>query len=496
MTTPDTISDNARRIANVLKVRTTRQRLPGRIKEWFHHTLAGAADDKAKNLYSKLLQISQHILPFYKRHFLTCLILLDRLWLVVPGTTCEKDVVRLIKESYHLCDSPGFKAILRDELLDKQWSSFPIVRRIAAEIREIEPVDVAEVNHLADERTFPDIRTAIAKRILLHQQKEHLERLIDYLIWVVQIGGEGDMEERSHAERMFLQLNGFGLPVIVTPIYKVYVQYFEVPEIRGFLMRTLSSLGNGLVPQLEEIYRSGARRQEHRPIIRLLRQMIAFGYPDAARALSNIVITAEGGDLPYAAEQLLAGIKEQAVRGMESVRTEMIRDYSDELVRQLASSDQPSHQRLREQLDNLSWDLAVTPNLVERVVAGTATVEELQRLRLGGRRAVELLSDIIQDECRSARERVAAMKYLSRMYGRRRRGGPETMLWRIYLHAPEDAIRLAALDCLAQLELPPPDPDARQTLFEDYQRGNRESRRIIEQCWNRLFPDVPPPSNT
>src|SRR5262245_39369777 len=111
---PERISDSARRIAHALGLRSTRQQLPGRIVSRIHRLLVTSQGGGV--VYPRLASICQQIYPIHKRHFFTCLVLLDRLWLVPPSTQAAQDVVRLVRESYHACDRASFKAILRDEI--------------------------------------------------------------------------------------------------------------------------------------------------------------------------------------------------------------------------------------------------------------------------------------------------------------------------------------------------------------------------------------------
>jgi hypothetical protein len=501
------VTRNADRIARELGLRGSRQQLPGRVVEGCHRILAQSRDNPDESIYGRLVRTCQGIRPPHKRHFLTCLILLDRLWLVRSGSKAAADVVRLIRESYQLCEQPTFKAILQGEFLEKQWSSFPLVRQTASQIVEIQKVSEAEVRSLHDEHAFPDIRTAIARRILLHQQKEFLPELLAYLIEASEHGQ--DAEEKLQAEGMIAKLRDFGMSVVLVPLFQAYVAHFANQTVRGYLMRALSSFGEPLVPQLENLYRNRRDTPEadgwRLPIIRLLRQMISRGHPAAARALGEIVFEAKGGGLDEAGEHLLKGARERAARGVDSERTLQISEYLKDLghrLSQRAREEQPEQgpgegpestlARLGRELIALSWDAGVTQELVERVVAGLARLEEKQQLRWGGVKAAEKLAEIIQDEHRAERQRLSAMEVLPTLFGNQGRAGPEEMLWRIYRRASSEELRLGALGCLARLELPPPNPDeARRTLYEDFHRGTPAARQAIVAAWPALFPDAP-----
>jgi hypothetical protein len=580
------VSQNAERIARELGLRGAAGNiLPGKIVQSCHRILAHSRDHPEESVYGPLTRACQGIRPPHKRQFLTCLILLDRLWLVRAGSTAARDVVRLIRESFHLCDQPSFKAILHDELLEKQWSSFPLVRQTAAQIIEIQKVTEAEIHFLRDPRAFPDIRTSIARRVLLHRQQDRLPQLLEYLIEASE-NGEG-AEEQLQAEQMIAQLREFGMSVVLAPLFQAYVNHFSNQTVRGYLMRALSSFGESLVPQLESLYRADPDRSRRLPIVRLLRQMISRGHPVAARALGAIILQlcapsrsdsnaealhppgtracpdhqeivggsqergssrengtgaegraghevveahgvnggkpscpavhagdaeevtgtaipdlhpsvngcAAGVDLDEAAEHLLKGARERAARGVDSERTLLISEYLRDLSKKLACVPQATVQQLSRDLASISWDSAVTQELVERVVSGVSTLEERQQLRWGGSKAVALLTDIIQDEHRSDRQRLMALNVLPTLFGNQGRSGPEELLWRIYRHSPNEEMRLGALECLASLELQPPRPEeARPILYEDFHNGNPQTRKVIIVCWPTLFPHAPPPA--
>ena len=487
------MNDNARRIANVLGLRSTRQqKIPGQIVNRIHRLLVAA---KGTGVYSRLVAICEQIQPIYKRPFITCLVLLDRIWLVPPGTQMATDVVRLTRESFISCDRATFKTILRDELMEKQWSSFPLVRRVASQIREIELVEFSEVNMLLDNRAFPEIRIAIARRILLHRQKEHVNALLDYLIKTVRFDNDGG-DERQQALDLLRKMSDFGMSEVLVPLFKAYVEHFAEDTPRGYLMAALSRFEEPLVPQLEELYKRDSIGERRQPITRLLRQMIARGSHGATRALADIVTHAHHSEFDDAARNLLTGAREQAAAGRQSENAWQIRNELETLARKLNDSVVQTHRGLGQDLTAIGWDGAITEDLIERVVAQTATREEYFLLRHGGRRALDLLLTIIECETRTTGQRTAALKSLPKIFGVPGRSGPEGLLWRLYKTGPKEEVRLAALRCLADLQLDPPDVNARELLFQDYQGGTPSAQQVISECWMRLFPQALPPGRS
>jgi hypothetical protein len=313
-----------------------------------------------------------------------------------------------------------------------------------------------------------------------------------YLVATVRSGGENG-EEREQAVQLLRRLSDFGMSAVLVPLCRAYVEHFADESVRGYLMVALAGFGEPLVPQLEELYRGDAGGAWRQPIMRMLHQMIARGSPGATRALAEIVVHARGSDLDEGAWHLLAGARERASRGKQNERTVLIREELDALVRRLEGSAEPTHRRLGRDLTDLGWDGAVTAELIERVAAQVATQEERQQLRHGGMRASERLLTIIESEARTTRQRIAALEALPTIFGAPRRPGPEALLWRLCRQAADEELRLAALRCLANLKLAPPDPDARQILYEESREGTPAAQQFIKEFWSQLFPEAPAP---
>ena len=86
------ISENALYISNILKIRISQQRLPNKIVKQVHRILMAESSQNKVDLYSRLSKVLQKIEPYYERSYKACLILIDRLWLVVPGSKAEEDI--------------------------------------------------------------------------------------------------------------------------------------------------------------------------------------------------------------------------------------------------------------------------------------------------------------------------------------------------------------------------------------------------------------------
>jgi hypothetical protein len=483
------ISENARRIGRVLGLRPPEDRLPGVPGRRMREAILAATHGRERDLYARLDRIRGDIRETHKLEYFTCLILLKNLCFLDPDTPAEQDVKRMLHESYHHCDRPSFKEELRDELLSRQRSSIPIVRRIASQIRNQEAVTEEEVQMLRDSRAFPDVRLSIARRLFNQRRVEHLPALIEYLIRAYRSGE--DRDEQRESEELFRRLSEFGLKDAGVPLLRSYFQHFEDIEARGQLMRALSSFGEPLVPQLLELYRSG---QHRRPLARILRQMISFGTVAAARGLCTIVVEMGGAELDYAAEQLHLAVRDLVDHGMEFGHTVTMRDYFEEAVQQLETRPDLTCQRLAQQIrELLVRETGLTADLVERCIGGSAPPADQERLRRGSKSAFELLTLVIQDSTRSLEQRCRAIGLLSQLQGQKKKQYTRDLLWRIFREAPEQEMRLNALRSFAQTA-PNLPQEARDQLYQDYLNGSPALKEVIKRYWDRLFPGAPLPT--
>src|SRR4051794_15183712 len=95
-----TIENNALQIARILHLRGSMARLPGKAAAAVHRVLAGIAARPHARCYDQLTRIRDYnIEPRHQRHYLICLILLDKLWLIRPGSLAEQDVLSVYRES-------------------------------------------------------------------------------------------------------------------------------------------------------------------------------------------------------------------------------------------------------------------------------------------------------------------------------------------------------------------------------------------------------------
>jgi hypothetical protein len=487
-----TIAENASRIARLLKLRGSRPRLPGGATEAVHKTLAGAADRPDAACYRELTHVRGHIQPGYKQNYLMCLILLDKLWLVPPGSRAEKDVLMAYRESFLLIDRPTWKERIHDDLMEKQWSSFPVVRRAAALLRENERVGAWELEELRKPSGFAEVRTGIARRVVFCRQQEHVGPLLDYLVEVLRGSAEQRGEEQQVAMGLLYELKDFPPEAVLKPLYRAYLRRYEEKEMRGYLMKALSGLGDAAVTEAEEAYRAETTAEGRKPHLNMLQKMISQSSLCGIRALGEVLKTAKGHDLRAAARALGVAATRLAARGEQDERAFRAREELFALGEQLADSGEEAHRELARELFSLKERKNVTRELIERIIDGSYRDEDRNTARLSGDHGASLVCEVLLDTNRTPVDRAVALKFLHRIFGVKHRPGLAEMLWQLYRHESAEVVRVAALHCLAELKLTPPEENADEVLFQESVKGSPTIQEAITACWNRLFPRVMP----
>jgi len=476
---------NSMRIAKALHIRHNQSPVSGPTERRFHALLYEASKTPDAEVYRRLEGLTRHIPP-HRRDLELCLVLLNRLWILPPGSRVERDVVQLIRGSYVRCERRSYRKILVEELREHQWSSFPVVRRAVCQIRVVEPVDSEEIKLLSEGGGFPDLRLAVAERVLHHRQREHLEVILDYMVSVVKSLEAEDESERLGVKELFRQLQELPLELTVVPLYQRYVRHFEEREVRGLLMRALSVYGDALVPMLVELYANQAASRQ--PIRRLLRQMVSYGNLPALRALGEMVIASgTGNEIGDASRALLEAAREQSAGNHANERSQQIREELEALCQRLGSSPLPLLRSLAENLKALDWEAGIPQELVERALAGLESSDERNRLRFGSSRTYHILASAAGSRDRTVEERVRAINVIARLYTKQHRKDACQLMWRLYVQESDDKLRCGALRCIAGLKQLWPEVDSRR-LFEDYRGGSALLRTTIIEAWPALFP--------
>jgi hypothetical protein len=487
-----TITENASRIARLLKLRGSRPRLPGQATEAVHKVLAAAADKPDATCYRELTHVRGRIDPKHMQNYLLCLILLDKLWLVPPGSRAEKDVLMAYRESFLLIDQTTWKERIHDDLMEKQWSSFPVVRRAAALLRENERVGAWELDELRQPSGFAEVRTGIARRVIFCRQQEHVGPLLDYLVEVLRDPAQERGEEQQVALGLLSELNELPPEAVLKPLYRTYLRRYEEKEVRGYLMKALARLGDAAVMEAEEACRAETTAEGRKPHLNMLQKMASQGSLRGIRVLGEMLKTARGHDLRGAARALQVAATRLSARGEQDERAFRAREELFALGEQLADSTEEAHRALARELFSLKEHRNVTRELIERIIDGSRRDEDRNTARLSGDHGASLVCEVILDTNRTPVDRAVALKFLHRIFGVRRRPGLAEMLWQLYRHEAAEVVRVAALHCMAELKLTPPEENADELLFQESVKGSPAIREAITACWNRLFPRVMP----
>ena len=483
------ISDNGKRIASVLGIRTTEQRIPSKL---------------TKQVYTLLLKFIQrenfdltrefnHI--FIKRHdyrdFTKCFILLNHLWIVPSEHPNSKDIIRLIRESYHLTRREDLKAILNEELINKQWSSFKIVRNVAIQIREVEPIEEYELKLLKNWKTFYDIRISIAKRIRINNQIEYYQVLLEYIIDIIKTkDAEGIEEEISSAIEMLNHLNELPFTDIIQPIYELYTRYFhENLQVRGYLMRTLSSFGDPLIPLLKNQYEH--REYEREQVLRLLEQMSGWNNSaafEAIKLLCELILT-DGNNIISLSDHLLKGIKQHITSGIKNDLYNKIHNYMQSFQQELLNTKLNIYMPLINELEDFSWDSVNLEKIIQKLINSAISKEEEYEIRRGKRRAAIILINIIKNPSESLYKKQTALSFLPKLYTFNYPYLADELLG-IYRTIPD--LQIETICCLGKMKIALSEPN-REALYNDYQNGTKDLKNVIELYWPNIFPKAPLP---
>lgn len=488
------VDDNARKIARVLRLHYARPIVGKRVDEVFHEALRKALADPDAGTYPELE--SARLRPeAHRRNLETCMSLLNHLWLVPAGSRLEERVVDLMQRCYRDCSvNKTHLEIVREAVRERQWHPFPVVRRAACHIRMLEPVDGEEAATLTG-RGHPELRTAVAERVLfLHQQAEYFPPALGYLVSVIEGPVEGvDDDELTAVKALVHRLHEVRIEILVRPLWSLYVEHFESTKVRGILMRVLSRAGDRLVPVLVDAFRT--ERPERRPVLRLLQQLVAFGSLDAARAMGDIIFEAlDPALLPEAVTSLLRALRSRLAFHQGNVAA--LREYCDQLAVRLESAPTVQQRHLAQELRGMSWRRQETQELeelVERVVTGVATQEEVNNLRHGGPDASERLAGVFEDPARPENERRQAVVSAGRLFGAAAARITGKRLWATYRVEPSVEVRCCILRVLADMPFDA-DDRVRDRLATDATSGEPALGECILEVWSSLFPKAPLPA--
>jgi hypothetical protein len=491
----ETITENERRIARVLHLRHGRPLVRASTERELQKALIEAGRNPDRGAYREMENLIRSLrIPQHRKDMEVALGLLNRLWLLPADTQLELDVIQLIRERYVRCRHPSHHQVLRNALKDHLWSPYPIVRAGASKILQVERVSPEEIKHLDLTSPYSDVRIAVAERIFLHGQHEHIESLLEYLVNALQSQHLVDERERRTVHKLIPQLKDFPIEHILVRVFQQYLDFFDNLEVRGFLMAVLSSYGNSLVPSLLEFYQ--VNDSHHHSIIRLLRQMVSYGHVAAAPAFGKLVLECnDAHHLSSLSSAFLEGTRELATRGMTSYGSQEIRTYINELCAQLETSSLVQQRELAQKLQTIVWEHDLSPELIERVLAGKQSKEEWHILRKAGSKAFDLLATPAKSQERLEKERCKAVEAIQNLYGQKHLQRAFDLMWQIYTDEySTEQLHCCALKALGSFKIEG-SMDIRRQLAEDYRKGSPSLRKVIIDIWHQLFPCAPSPDS-
>lgn len=479
--------DKGNQIARGLRLRKSSELVHQHNRRLFDKILADMARSPDSPALARLEGLLRQVRP--RRELQTAVALLDVAWRIPVATRLQDDVVLMIRRCYLDAPQEEWRLRIRDELRDRQVHPFPSVRRIVHLVRQLDPVDEAEVHELRDlERGYPDLRQSIAERIIIHSQINHLEPVIRYLSNALE-RKETDPEEKKTTKRVFSQMakqfqkSDRALEVL----YRMYLSKYQGQESHGFLMLALAGYGDAIAPQL--VYTHDANPQDRAAIEQVLAQIVARGGVEATRALLSILRDAQAQHAARICKFLSKGLKTLAGYSEKSIGKDLVRKAVAEALPVLERRTLPDIRRFIDNYAALEWGSASVAMLVKRVIAGNAHGADMQQLRRFSRPAARLLVEFAEDTTQEPAERRRALDALASLraaahaaLGRR--------LWSIFQEA--EAAELAdvqagVLRALSALELDP-GRQARAALFDLLQTSASNLHHEIHAAWNHMFP--------
>ena len=467
-------------VARTLEVNKAGDPVHPDIRRRFQQTLDKALETPQKAVEPQLLAIVRDIRQMPELQ--ASLALMESFWRLPSGTQLESGVVRVIQRCYMECRrKPTEFERLDNALRESQWSPFPAVRRVAHKVRQMVPVSEPELRFLGNfDRSYTDLRLAVADRVLRHRQLEHLDPVLAYLTGVL-TGDRLDPREVREVRELFRLLRGFETSQeFLLLIFRHYqANYFRSSDVRGRLMPVLSAAKDSLVPALLTLWQQADQEISRTPIVRLLQQMVEFGSQEAVDALGEIVWKSQGRELGFACQCLREGAATQAAHGMRGLWSKLIRQRLEELADRLDESYSPEHVELRSQLRNLPWDAQQDREWIRKIIAEGFIDKDIKRLRAAGYMEYEILKSAILDGDQptdNRRRAITAVTYMNRELVQRM---GLAFLWRLYEEDEDPELRAAALQGLADLEFKLDDWMA-ERLVQDQREAEGRLRQVID----------------
>lgn len=488
----DLIHQNADRIAQILGSGRKASQLPGFLARNVKRLIQAASNRAPEEIYRALRELHRQIEPHWKRDYLLCWALIEHLWLLPSNSPATAEIIRLARETFQNCDQSSFRKRLRSEMATRQTSAFEAERRSVAKLLELTQVDDAEIKILSDRRTYWDVRSAIASRVLQHLQTEHIESLLRYCS---QVASDPDaMPEETHSMRRVLaQLHDFELTDVLKPLFFTYLSEYEHKGVRGDFLKALSRFGEPLVAPLMQFYHLQTEGREREKILRILRQLMNHGSLEATRTLCDLARREFGAEFNGIATNLQRAFLDYVSRTPRNEQKQEVFDLVDALCRDLRPSDHVRHRNLVDELEKLrALDENQLRDSAERLVAGLNSEDDRWRLMRASYNGIDLLLAVIRDPSRPNIERIRATEFLVEIPTCGSHVDLGLQLWDTFRSNSTDELKIAVLRMLPRSRRRR-QQDTREVLMNAHRDGSAALKKTITEYWNQLIPDAPSP---
>jgi hypothetical protein len=492
MTIPSPLRINAQaeRIARVLGMRLSAKRLPGKAKANVHGVLSVARVNPSLNLRAELDAACKDIQPEEERQYLTVRVILENLWLITPGTSLERDVRRYLQHCYLSCKTanPERFTHLRELLIEAQKSSFPIVRRMAGDVRAAEPVDAKEVELLGNDCVPHDVRRAIAQRVITLEEKlDHLPAVFDYLVRIIPLSEntDSDPELREGVQSILKLLEMKQSEAVLGKLFAAYIRYESDGAVAGRFLQLLGMYGDPLVEPLVQAYKTNPAQR--RPCARLLHHMVEHFRSDrAAEELLNLMGEATGEELASLTKDFLH-VGQRLVYKSQSINLPgVLRAVFLDAAHRYEKEHNNVLRSLSAQLKALPWGERLRPEVITRYLEGKADENEKRWIRWCTQEGYTQLAEAAVNDQNAPEVRKRALEIIGEMKSSHARTFAPHLAWSVYCDSLDSFVKSAALRARVASKKPLSEEE-RKRIYDDWQVATPELKKVIEELKPKLF---------
>lgn len=497
MSVQPSINQLARRVAKALDLRMSRTRVPKLARNMIHTSLLRARDGEPVDLGREVAAAARHILPDDERAYYTALFLLEYAWMLAPGSPAAREMVRLFRWYYDTCRTARHDLWegLRAELTDCQWSSYPLVRQLAAAAQGEDAVTADEVAVLKDDLAPHESRFRVAERLLRNMQAEHLTDFFDYLHRLHADGTRTppDPAAREGAEALLHMLGTvhlYGTPGnrqhVIDAMFMAYLKFADETLFSGRLQHLLAHAAAHSIPVLVSYARSNPVRL--RPIARVLEHMTVHAKNElAGAALVELIETAPSQDR-YRLVDLFLNAGRELARRRDTPR--MLRDLFTQTADRFRGTTGGLSQ-LAAELDKLPWGKELSAADVIAYLDRTPHHLPVSVIRTCGQQGFDVISQYARDGKRDRAVRLRAVHTAIELNARFLHERVRDLLWELYQTdtSPEQEIKAAALYGVRQKDRQLTRQE-RLGLYADYCAAKPILRKVFEEDLEWYFGDT------